>query len=407
MSITSNAKRTTFLAILVLLALFSNVARGDDKPLSMRDIARMRHERVTPEQIVEKASGQGVGFAVTPGVEKQLSRLGFTPEQIDAIKEAASPKPKAERNAGRNAPPIVPGQGLPSGDAQRNKWLELVAKITKLSGANVQPFESRHITLWTAKDIQAGFMPDLKKIEKFLEGKCQEPLRSGLDKRAAHLVLLKTRYDYEKWVNAMFEVMPETARMPDAPDAQGANAALKATILKCSGYYSHHFVVLCLEGLDDSEAHRKAATGVGYMNFVQQIDPQRQDPLATGFANGCESLVCGSPSVMIFSNSYGNENRDLGNAASAWLRLVQERMRAKKENALSDLLQKDTTNMRLPEYAEAWTLVGLLAKQPEKFAKLVLELRTEKDALKAIELIYGWDEKKLTEEWRKDVLAQM
>ena len=83
----------------------------------------------------------------------------------------------------------------------------------------MQPVASKHVTLWAAKDDQAAFMPDIKKIEKYLEGKCKEPLRSGLDKRAAHLVLLKTRYDYEKWVKAMFEVMPERSSRPTPPAA--------------------------------------------------------------------------------------------------------------------------------------------------------------------------------------------
>ena len=142
------------------------------------------------------------------------------------------------------------------------------------------------------------------------------------------------------------------------------------------------------------------------MNFVQQVEPQRHDPLSTGFANGAESLVAGSPQVMLFSNSYQNEDRDLGNDPRAWLHLVQERMRAKKESGVRGLLNMDTTNMLLPQYAEAWTLVGVLAKQPEKFGKLLLALREEKDPLKAIEQVYGWDEKKLEAEWRKEVLGQ-
>ena len=48
----------------------------------------------------------------------------------------------------------------------------------------------------------------------------------------------------------------------------------------------------------------------------------------------------------------------------------------------------------------------MLARQPEKFGKLLLTLREEKDPLRAIEQVYGWDEKKLEAEWRKQVLGQ-
>lgn len=405
-----NAARTQLLLVLlVAVVLNPGLVAGqhvlmvaDEKPLTMRDIARMRHDRVPPDKIVEKAEEQGVGFAVTPGSEKQLARLGFTPEQIDAIKQASAPRAKSEDGNAEKAAAIVPGQGLKSSDAERDRILEQVTKITKLSGVNLPTVAAKHVTLWAARDDQAAFLADIKKIEKFLEGKCREPLQSGLDKRAAHLLLLKTRYDYEKWVKAMFEVMPDAFKLPGAP---GGNADLKASILKASSYYTHHFVVICMEGQEDEWLHRLAAAGVGFMNFVQQVDPQRHDPLSTGFANGVESLVGGSPRVMLFSNSYQNFDRDLGNDPRAWLHLVQERMR-EKESGVRGLLDMDTTNMHLPQYAEAWTLVGVLAKQPEKFAKLLLALREEKDPLKAIEQVYGWDEKKLDAQWHKEVLGQ-
>jgi hypothetical protein len=128
--------------------------------------------------------------------------------------------------------------------------------------------------------------------------------------------------------------------------------------------------------------------------------------LSTGFANCCESLLFESPNVMLFSNSYHNEDRDLGNDPRAWLHLVQDRMRTKKATGVRALLGMDTSTMLLPHYAEAWTLAGVLARQPEKFGKLLLALRQEKDALKAIEQVYGWDEKKLEEQWYKEVLKQ-
>jgi hypothetical protein len=392
------------------------VARGDETPLALRDIARLRQQRVPLDKIVDKAAEQGIAFAVTPGVEKQLARMGFSPEQIDTIKQSAVPRGKADeekpgnKKAGKEKADkaekpaaIVPGQGLSLRENERDRILDQVTRITKLSGANVQPVETKHLTLWAARGDQATFLPDLRKIESYLEGKCKEPLRSGLDRRAAHLILLRTRYDYEKWVKAMFEVMPDAFKTPDAP---GGRVDMKAAILKWSGYYSHHFVVLCMEGQETPWLYHLVAAGAGFMNFVQQIEPQRQDPLSTGFANGAEVLVTGAPQLMLFSNSYHNEDRDLGNDPRAWLHLVQTRMRAKQESGVRGLLTMDTTNMLLPQYAEAWTLVGVLAKQPEKFGKLLVALRDEKDPLKAIEQVYGWDEKKLETEWHKDVLGQ-
>ena len=200
----------------------------------------------------------------------------------------------------------------------------------------------------------------------------------------------------------MFEVMPDAFTLPDAPNG---NADLKASMLKWPGFFTHNFAVLCMADQEELRLQRLAAAGVGYMNFAQQVEPRRHDPLSTGFASGVESLVVGEPTVMLFSNSYQNEDRDLGNDPRAWLRLVQDRIRTKKESGVRSLLGMDTTTMLLPQYAEAWTLAGVLAKQPEKFGKLIVALRDEKDPLKAVEQIYGWDEKKLEDQWHKEVLG--
>ena len=73
----------------------------------------------------------------------------------------------------------------------------------------------------------------------------------------------------------------------------------------------------------------------------------------------------------------------------------------------SGVLRMDSTQMVQPHYAEAWTLVAVLAKQPAKFAKLVEALQLNKDALAVIKEIYGWDEERLTQEWHRFVLAQV
>jgi hypothetical protein len=369
----------------------------------MRDVARMRHDRVPPKTIVQKATEQGVDFKVTPGIEKQLDRLGFDADQIDALRQASAPREKPAGGAAEKGPPIAPGEGLPSTDAQRDIIFERVTKIAKQSGIGLQPVATRHLTLWAGKEAQDRFLPDVKKIENYLEGKFTEPLRSGLDKRTAHLVLLKTHYEFEKWVTAMHDEMPDAFKVEGAP---GVVTDMKDEVLKWSSFYTRNVAVLCLAGQGDEWLRRLAAADIGYMNFVQQVEPQRHDPLATGFANSAETVVMGQPGVMMFSNSYHNENRELGKNERGWLRLVQDRIRRKKASGVRALLAMDTTNMLLPHYAEAWTLVGVLAKQPEKFGKLVEALREEKDALKAIEQVYGWDEKKLEAEWFKGVLAQ-
>jgi hypothetical protein len=88
-----------------------------------------------------------------------------------------------------------------------------------------------------------------------------------------------------------------------------------------------------------------------------------------------------------------------------WDLLVKRRMTARKATPVDELLRMGAPDMSEPHYAEGWTLVGLLSKQPAKLGKLLLELRTSSSELEAIET-YGWDEKKLTQEWRKYVMAE-
>ena len=100
------------------------------------------------------------------------------------------------------------------------------------------------------------------------------------------------------------------------------------------------------------------------------------------------------------------ETRYIGRGNQDWGLLVKQRIATRQETPLDKLLQMHHTGMLLPHYAEGWTLVGLLNKQPGKFGKLLLEIRTGHSDLEAIEKVYGWDEKKLTKEWRAYVMSQ-
>lgn len=379
-------------------------AHEKESPLLLRDIAKMRQNRVPLNQIVEQAGERGVGFELTAAIQNQLRRMGFRPEHIAAFKEASETAAKSAKEAPateKPGPRLAPGQALRTSESQRLQDLEDIRKIVRLSGVFVQPVECQHVTLWTPKEIQAPFVQDIKKLETFLETRCKEPIRSGLDRRSAHIIVLRNRYEYEKWVQVMFEVVGDPY-----PDNEAMNLQFKASVAKGFGYVPQRFGVFCLEGQQMEWIRRVVATGIGYMYFTQLVESQQIAPLATGFANGLESVLAGTPSVMLFSSSYHDENRNLGADNRNWMRMVQQRIAAKQVTAVEDLLQLDTSRMTLPHYAEAWTLVGFLAKQPGKFGELILALRENKEVVREIERIYGWDEKTLTEEWHRHVLAQ-
>jgi hypothetical protein len=103
---------------------------------------------------------------------------------------------------------------------------------------------------------------------------------------------------------------------------------------------------------------------------------------------------------------YGEKNRDPGGGRQAWSLLVRRRITANKATPLGELLKMDHRAMLQPHYAEAWALVGLLSEKPAKFGKLLFELRESGSGLAAIEKVYGWDEKRLTDEWIAYAMAQ-
>ena len=278
-------------------------------------------------------------------------------------------------------------------------------QVAAKSGADIEPIESQHVTLWAAKDIQADYLPDLKKLEKYFHAKCAEPIRSGLDKRSTHVVLLKDHAEYEAWLRTMFDSLGEQFGENGNP---GAKAHLREEILKGPIFYSGDYCAISLGQVPPYWVHRDIVAGVGNMYFAQLATLRRAElgPLQTGFADEAEAAVFGSPSVMFAAVVYGAETRRSAGVGQDWSLLVRQRMATRKATPLGELLQMDHSRMLQPHYAEGWTLVGLLNKQPVKFGKLLLEIRKGRSDLEAIEKVYGWDEKELTKEWRAFVTGQ-
>jgi hypothetical protein len=367
-------------------------AGGKDTRLTLEDIQRLRRQRMTAEEVAEKVAEQGRAFEVTAEVVGQLRRLGFRPAQIDAVKESS-------------AEPLTPGKWLTTGSQRRNQIFNEMKQVAAKSRAAVEPVQSQHATLWAGKDIQPVYLPDVQKLEKFFHTKCAEPIRSGLDKRSTHIVLLKDRAEYEAWWRAMFDLFGE--EFDEKDNSGGANGHFREQVLKYPVFYWWDLRAISLGELRLDWAHRDVAYAMGNMYFSQLAnEPPRVGPLQTGFADGAETVVCGSPSVMTSWVAYHEQARVLGEDRRPWGLLVQQRMATNQATPLGELLQMDNTKMSQPHYAEGWTLVGLLNRQPAKFGKLLLAMREGGPELEAIEKVYGWAEKKLAKEWRAYVTGQ-
>ena len=366
-------------------------ADGKDARLTLKDIEQLRRKHIAPEQVSENVAEQGRGFEVTAEVAGQLRRLGFHPAQIDAIKES-SPEP------------LVPGKWLTTSDAQRDRIFQEMKQVVIKSKAAIRPIESQHVTLWVGKETQQTYLPDLEKLEKFFHTKCAEPIRSGLDKRSTHIVLLKDHAEYQAWWRTMFRLFAERFEEKDNP---GGSVHFREEVLKGRSFTGSAFATVTLEGQVAENVRRNVAASVACIYFTQLAQQHRQEgmgPLQAGFVDWVESGTCGSPTVMFGSIIYHQETRYPARSSKAWTILVRQHVANGRATPLPELLKMGTSKMTELQFAEAWTLVGLLNQQPAKFGKLLLAIRKGGSDLGAIEKVYGWDEKKLTKEWRAYVM---
>ena len=108
----------------------------------------------------------------------------------------------------------MPGKWLPTrlDDMWRDKVFLAMQQVAEKSGTAIRPVQSQHVTLWAAPAIQRTYLPDVRKLEKFFHTKCAEPIRSGLDKRSTHIVLLQNHNEYEAWCRTVFQLLGKEFR---------------------------------------------------------------------------------------------------------------------------------------------------------------------------------------------------
>jgi hypothetical protein len=185
----------------------------------------------------------------------------------------------------------------------------------------------------------------------------------------------------------------------------GAPAFFREEALKAGSTTGGNYAVTSRDVIGPA---RCLVAGVGCMYFEQLAPYKRSErgPLETGFMNLAETVVFGNPEFMLTSAVYAVGTRSLQYGNQRWELLVKRRMTNRKATPVDELLRMGSSTMSEANYAEGWTLVELLNKQPVKFGKLLMELSPSGSEMAAIEKVYGWDEKKLTQEWRKYVLAE-
>lgn len=96
---------------LCLLVGHEALTQTPSKPLSKIEVVNLLQGEVPPDRVAQIVRKRGIGFQVTPEIEKELRGAGATPELQETLRELAPPPPKPEP-ALPTAPPAAPALAL-------------------------------------------------------------------------------------------------------------------------------------------------------------------------------------------------------------------------------------------------------------------------------------------------------
>jgi len=275
-------------------------------------------------------------------------------------------------------------------------------RVATKSGASIQPTQTVHVTLWAAKEIQKPFLADIQKAEKYFHTKCAEPIRSGLDKRTAHVVLVSNYAEYRAWWHALFELNPKAMEVKDNP---GYTAQIRQQVFMTPVVGTSAFTIGCTAVVGTAWTSRCVADSVGYQ-CVSQLIGRQSMAFQAGFGNCTEAAVCGFPAFSGSTPEYQKEMEPGVLIHDDWGVLVKQLASKHKSTPLANLLKADLAPNSQSLSAERWSLVALLNRQPVKFGKLIQAIGQGDSELAAIQKTYGWDEKELSRQLRVYGMSQ-
>ncbi len=371
------------IVVLTILLAFPRLAQADEpSPVTLDEIRQMRQERKRPAEIVELAQSRGLGFQLDKETERNLRGIDFRRAHIAQLK-ALAPGGGIDRDAAPQLDPLL--------EPEYQRYADRVEKIRQKAQTDAIIARCEHVTLISNKDLATQIIPDVKRLQQLLADRFPAPLGIGPDHRVANIVLFPTRYDYEKWVRALFAVYEQEGMQFLEPEALGR--AVRTDRFLITGMF-----MCCLERMTPGETRHAVAYGVGYHYIDAITQGKAPAALATGFGNVAEVMLLGEPSMMLNS---GYAERELGKGKFPWALIVKQRFAQNTVPPIQDILRYDTSAMEFPQYAECWSFASLLSTGAKEFSWLVLAMRGGEPALSAIEKNYGLKADKLHARWRQ------
>ncbi len=401
----STRPRPILLILLLILTSLGTAVHADDAtaPLTLDDIRKLRQDQKPHDEIVALAAERGLAFDVTGPVRVQLNRMRFTTAHIEALREAresgpggAAPATDDEEQA--EAPKRTVNPNAPLGPRKPDAWHamheEIVKEIIKRSNARVGIFPAHSFNIVASEATAREHMSDATRIQQMLGRAYGGVFKSGLDRRSAHIALLDDNYQYQQFIDAMFDVLGEKGMKFEGQDPKGMakNAA---------SFSIGTMAVINLSKIQRGKASRTAVVyQIGCMMMKQLTDGRATDAMVTGFGNVCETLLYNQPSFTTVSYEPRNVN-----GADSWANLVRTLVRENRLARPHDVLQTySTASMQMPNYAEAWSLMTLLSRERDKFEPFVVAVRDAPEntpVISTVEEVYKIPEPKLHEGWKR------
>jgi hypothetical protein len=399
-------------AAIVLLLLSIACAAVAAEPLTLKDFGKLRLEKKTPAQLVELAKERGLAFQVDKDAAAALRAMQFKADEIallakiadgsyaGELKKAAEDAAKAEAEKPQPPKAGTAPQGVMVGPRLSNAAHDTIAnrakRIWESSNTNTKMFPAESVTLVASEKSSKVHLPNVKKLEVELRKRFGEPTKTGTDKRSAYVVLLDNRYDYERWVKAMFQVYEKDGIKWTSPNAL-------ETALKGPAFLTPTMTVCDLSALTPEQQQHQPVFCVGYLYESQLMEGRSPDAVVNGFGNVCEVILFGMPTIRV-NDPYGG--RELGMQAAPWAQVVRERLQKKELGTIDKVLRYTFVAMDSPQYCEAWSLTAFLAETPDLFNRWITAVRDKEKPLEAMLRVFGKSEEELTKEWHKFIQKQ-
>lgn len=397
--------------VFVLLALLCFApgasAQDGEGPLKLSDVNRMIRADQSPGDVVAAAAERGVAFEFSRSTLRRLEQWGFSEGQVDRLRGIAAGEDPGEAmpdGEGEDAADAGDEDDYPVGyretDGTHEAEKARIERAIEAAALGYERIELSRVTLYCERRRARGLVEVLQRTERAVIARFPASIVNAMDPRSAHIVVVDGESEWARWLES-YQASYEQDGITFPPTPEGD---FKTRMANSSGYTNGNLAAVRGELFDGQESLNRSVTyHLGHIMMEMAARPEgyfkrtEHDGLVTGFGDLIETMAMGSPSVMVYSYT----ERDLA-AEGTWAQMVQKRFADGGITTVTDVWTYSTSSMEPEHYAEAWSMVSLLAEAPDKFADAVLRVQREESTMAAaVRAAYGLEDARLLQGWRQ------